>query len=188
MANPNMADKIYIADPRAVSRFLASRDFARSRKARGRLADYATTGFEVKRFLGEVQVSWVTDCREAGLTGVTEAAILQTMAKVLGERYEVGMREGFLTVSEKVLKPEVLSFYKSQGVFGLEYVAETDKHRYVVRRHPDDSRKWELRVYTLKSVGFIEPIMIADEIVWAICSDTKTEAVDDAHQHLKKVS
>lgn len=188
MANPNMADHIYSVAPQAVSRFLGSKDFARSRKVHGRLCDYSTTGFRVRRVLDETTVEWVHDVRETYRNNVDMQRSLQQLAKALGKRYEVGRRGDVLIVSEKVLKPEVLSFHKNLGVLGTQYVAETDTHRYVVRRHPQDKKQWELLVFTLKPVGYLDPIMIADECVHATCGDLKSWVVDDAHTFLKRVS
>lgn len=44
-----------------------------------------------------------------------------------------------------------------------EYRHETDTHRFIVRRTHDGSKLWAIEVWTLKTVGTIEPVLkIAD--------------------------
>ncbi len=191
--NPDMANHTYSITPQAVSRHLASKGWTRSRNLRGRLADEHTQGFMVRRELDETVVRWREDSRSYRAVGYQARTIsseerLERLAASLGDRYEVAQRGDALIVSERVLKPEVLSFHKCSGVFGLEYVAETDKHRYTVRRHPDNSEKWELRVHTLKAVGILSPIMVADQFIFGSVDDTKREVTADAHAFLKRQS
>jgi len=190
MANPSMANHTYSTAPQAVSRFLTSRTWTRSRTIRGRLANEHTQGFSVRRVLDETVVEWREDSRDYGLGRMAPTHSVEErltlLAKSLGARYEVARRGDVLVVSERVLKPEVLSFHKVAGALGLEYHAETEKHRYVIRRHPEDNKKWALAVWSLKAVGHLDPIMIADKVIYATCDDTKGFVTEDAHTFLKK--
>jgi hypothetical protein len=183
----------YSIDPQAVSRFLSSRTWERSRTIRGRIANEHTQGFTVREALGETRVEWHEDSRSYGRPGYFEPTLsmderLTLLAKTLGDRYEVARREDTLLVSQRELAaPKTLSFKKVQGALGREYSAETGTHRYVVRRHPEDNSKWELKVWTLKAVGTLDPIMIADKVVYATCDDAKKYMIEEAFEYLKKI-
>lgn len=177
MANPNMADHVYSTDPRVVSRFLAYRIWTRSRVIR-RTGEH-TQGFAVRRVQGETLVEWREDSRASGPGHVAPTRSheerLTLLAKTLGDRYEVGRRGDTLIVSERVLKPEVLSFYRAQGPEGPEYRAETDHHRYVIRNLA--YKRWEMAVWGLGADE--KPIL-------TVSATSRFEAEGDAVKHLKR--
>jgi hypothetical protein len=179
-----MADHVYSASPSTVSRFLALKGFQRSRERRRQLANSHTPGFKVTEFLGSTQVFWISG--EQGEGDVD--AVLKSLAEALEERYEVERRREMLIVSEKVIKPEGLYFYKARGRRGLEYRAETETRLYVVRRRAQDPMRWELLVWSLRPEGGQVPTMVADKLLRYVQTDTKGEAIDVAFAHLKKVS
>lgn len=173
----------YSTAPQAVSRYLAAEGFKRSRKVCGRLANYQTTGFQVRRVLGQTKVFYVVDHRE----NRNLAFELIRLLKVLRRRYEVEAlpSEGVLILSEKTLAPGVLTFNR-RTVLGESYIAETDWYKFVVRQTGHD--KWELRVFTLTSVGFDSAVMVPDEFVHQAKTDTRDAAYKAAHEFLKSVS
>lgn len=189
-----MAKTAYSTAAHAVSGFLNTRTWTRSQTVRGRLANEHTQGFTVRHVLGETVVEWREDSRSYGRAGYFEPTLsmderLALLTKTLEDRYTVARREDTLIVSRRVLTgPETLFFKKVQGALGLEYSAETSTHRYVVRRHPEDNSKWELKVWTLKAVGTLDPIMIADKVVYATCDDAKKYMIAEAFEYLKKIS
>ena len=183
MANPNMTDHVYSTAPQAVSRYLASQGLTRSRTVRGRLVNYRTTGFQVCRIFGETQVSYVVDCRESR----DVKSGLWKLAKALKGRYEVVLKGEVLIVSEKILKPEGLSFYPRKDVLGKSYRAETEAHRYVIRCI--GKGEWQLQVFSLVDAGSaFRPFMVADEYVSGSIGRTKADMIDAAHEFLKKQS
>lgn len=59
-----------------------------------------------------------------------------------------------------------LKYSREKDAFGVvQYVAETETHRFVVRRNRAHRREWMAEIWTLKSVGFVDPIKVADEKV-----------------------
>lgn len=64
-----------------------------------------------------------------------------------------------------------------------EYRHETDTYRFIVRRTRDGSKLWAIEVWTLKTVGAIEPVLkIADkqrDTLWSLyLSDARINIAD----------
>lgn len=78
-----------------------------------------------------------------------------------------------------------LTYRKHRNYRGeLEYIAETGTHRYVVRRNRARSKEWLAEVYTLKAVGTLDPIMIADKLVTTLDYHfSRASAYTDAKAH-----
>lgn len=103
-----MKNTSYSASSQAVSRFLGSLGWTRSRTVRGRIANNWTQGFVVRSILGETRVFWVEDSRSYGSPGFTEATKTQEerldlLAKSLEERFAVSRSEEYLVVSSRLI-------------------------------------------------------------------------------------
>jgi hypothetical protein len=81
--------------------------------------------------------------------------------------------------TETAAKP--LKYSRVKGVFGdTQYMAQTSTHRFIARRSRDRRGEWTCEVWTLKAVGTIDPILIADQKIYEIgYSSTRAEAYED---------
>lgn len=74
-----------------------------------------------------------------------------------------------------------ITFTRHTNALGqTEYHHETDRFRFVVRPNADRYSKWEMMVWTLRTVGTMEPILkIRDRHVTSIFAETLAEARED---------
>ena len=172
--------------PQAVSRFLASRTWTKSRTVRGRITNNHTQGYVVRSILGETVVEWREDSRSYGVGYFGQTHDLDTrlglLTRTLTDRYTVVRRGDKLVVTKKEAP---LKFSRSKDAFGeTQYVAETETHRFYVRRSRERKGEWVMVVWTLKSVGITDPVMIADKEVFFLGNSlTKAEAVQDVQDY-----
>lgn len=172
----------YSLAPQSVSRFLSSRDWSRSRIVRGRITNNHTQGFTARSVAGETVVEWHEDSRDYGIgrrpaRDLLEARIGRLM-RTLTDRYKVERRGDTLVVSQKAA---ALRYKRVKDAFdNTEYMAETETHRFVARRSRVGLGEWVAEIWTLKPVGIIDPIMIADRKLWQLGESlTRAEAYQD---------
>ena len=70
-----------------------------------------------------------------------------------------------------------IKFTKTQTATGqAAYMHETDSHRFYVRRDPDNKGIWMAEVWTLRTVGILNPIKVTDRLHRTLIGWTRAEA------------
>lgn len=84
-------------------------------------------------------------------------------------------------------KTQKLTYTKQRNASReIEYMAQTPTHRYLVRRDDRPGRKseWLAEVWTVKTAGFIDPLVVGDRLVLVInyCG-SRAEAYELVQEH-----
>lgn len=85
-----------------------------------------------------------------------------------------------------------LTFKRTKNYGETCYTAQTATHRYVALRDPSRRKRdgeWIVNVWTLKTVGAIDPLAIADEKVTVLDYHyTRASAYTDAQTHADRTA
>jgi hypothetical protein len=78
-----------------------------------------------------------------------------------------------------------VKFTKTQTATGqVQYMHETDSHRFYVRRDLDNKGIWMAEVWTLRSVGIIDLVKVTDRQVRTLIGWTRAEAYALVQQYI----
>jgi hypothetical protein len=86
------------------------------------------------------------------------------------------------TVDEVTETPETLTFKRTRDALGrMIYVAESERFRYVARSA--GKGMWDVEVWSLKAVGEIDPVFIADKQIASLCGVSYADAKAEANKY-----